>query len=447
MSPAAAEPAPPPAPPPLRRLVAPIQRFIQDQAESGVLLLPAALLALLLANSALAPYYEALLHLPIGISVGPYALNLSVEHWINDGLMAVFFLLVGLEIKREVLMGELADRRAALLPVVAACGGALLPALIYFALNASGPGQAGWGIPMATDIAFTLGCLALLGDRVPFALKVFVTAVAIVDDLIAVLVIALFYSGTLNWTAVAVAALVLGLMFGANRLGVRRLWLYLSLGVLVWLAVFESGVHASIAGVLVALTVPAYGRRDPQDFVAEAGDLLAAYDVAEADDSPARAGARDQAVLLALEEASDEAASPLQLLEHALERPVNLVIMPVFALANAGVHLTAGTLGGEGNWVALGVFLALVLGKPIGLVGASWLAVRAAGAQLPAGTTWRHMVGAGILAGIGFTMSIFIANMAFEAEPALLNAAKLGILVASTVAGVAGLGWLRRVTA
>jgi NhaA family Na+:H+ antiporter len=427
--------------------MAPIQRFIQDQAESGVLLLPAAVLALVLANSALAPLYEALLHVPIGISAGPYALNLTLEGWINDGLMAVFFLLVGLEIKRELLMGELADRRAALLPVLAACGGALLPALIYLALNPAGPGRAGWGIPMATDIAFTLGCLALLGDRVPFALKVFVTAVAIVDDLIAVLVIALFYSGALSWPALAVAALVLGLMFAANRLGVRHVWFYLGLGVVVWLAVFASGVHASIAGVLVALTVPARGRRAPAAFVAEAEDLLAAYERDEAAGSPARAEERDQAVVMALEEASDEAASPLQLLEHALERPVNMVIMPVFALANAGIPLSAGTLGGERTLVALGVFFGLVLGKPIGLVGASWLAVRFAGAQLPAGATWRQMVGAGILAGIGFTMAIFIADLAFEAEPELLNAAKLGILVASTVAGLAGLGWLRRVAA
>jgi NhaA family Na+:H+ antiporter len=419
-----------------------MQEFITGQTVGGVLLLVATVLALVLANSALAGDYEALLHLPIGLHVGAWALELSLAHWINDGLMAVFFLLVGLEIRRELLVGELASRPTAMLPVVAAVGGAVVPAALYLALNAGGPGAAGWGVPMATDIAFTLGCLALLGRRVPFALKVFVTAVAIVDDLIAVLVIALFYSGPLDLAALGLAAALLVALWGLGRAGLYHPLVLLVLGVLVWLAVLSSGIHASIAGVLVAMTVPAR-RRDRADGFAEAAErLIAAYRSGAAGPAAHLDEERRQTVLLALERSVEAAEAPLQKLEHALVVPVNFAIVPLFALANAGIRLSVEAAAGPGAMVALGVLLGLVIGKPAGLLVASWLAVRLRLAQLPAGTSWRQMTGAGLLAGIGFTMAIFIANLAFGAQPLLLGAAKLGILGASVLAGAAGLIWL-----
>jgi NhaA family Na+:H+ antiporter len=430
---------------PIARILGPMQQFINREASSGIILLTMAIIALIVANSPVVGSYQALLDTHLGVALGPFVLEETLLHWVNDGLMAIFFFVVGLEIKREVVVGELADPRAAALPIVAALGGVLVPAAIYIALNVGQPGLRGWGVPMATDIAFALGCLALLGDRVPFALKVFLTAVAIVDDLIAVLVIAIFYSGGLNIVALGIGIGVLAVLMLANILGMRHVLLYCGLGIVVWLAFLQSGVHATIAGVLIALTVPARNRIDAPTFLERARDLLTLFERSAQEPSPMLTDQVQQESVIALEELCEQVQAPLQKLEHTLQGWVALVIMPIFALANAGVALSAQSLSGESLPVVLGIVLGLVLGKPIGLLGAAWLAVRAGLADLPQGVTWQQMAGVGVLAGIGFTMSLFIAALAF-AQPEVLATAKLGILIASLIAGSAGLLLLRQVT-
>jgi NhaA family Na+:H+ antiporter len=428
---------------PLARVLSPLQRFIHSEVSGGVALMAATALALLIANSPLADAYHAALKSYVSLSAGPLALRLSVEHWVNDGLMALFFFVVGLELKREALVGELADPRQALLPILAATGGALAPALIYTLINRGGPGSAGWGVPMATDIAFALGVLALLGDRVPWTLKVFLTAVAVIDDLLAVLVIALFYSSGLSLAALGLAAAGLALLALANVAGIRHAAVTLVLGLLVWLAVLQSGLHATVAGVLVALTVPARSRIDAEGFLARAGQLLEQFAHRPASTTPMLTDELQQSAVLALEDACEEVQAPLQKLEHTLHPWVAFGIVPIFALANAGVALSPGSASGAGGPVAAGVVLGLVLGKPAGLLGTTWVLVRLGVARLPAGVGWGQMAGAGCLAGLGFTMSLFIATLGLG-EPALLEAAKLGILAASLIAGLLGFVALRR---
>jgi len=431
---------------PVARVLRPIQEFTERSASGGLVLMAAAVLALVIANSPLSAAYERLLHTPLGITAGPLRLELSLAHWINDALMAIFFFVVGLEIKRELLVGELANLRAALLPIIGAVGGAAVPALIYVALNAGTPGMTGWGIPMATDIAFAIGVLALLGSRVPFPLVVFVTAVAIIDDLIAVLVIAFFYSGGLDFGALGIGFAVLGALVLGNALGIRSFLFYLGLGVLVWLAFLQSGVHATIAGVLVAWTVPARSRIDPDAFLARAGEALDRFRASKAEPTLMLTDEAQQAAVLDLEAVCENVQAPLQKLEHRLHSWVAFFVMPIFALANAGVALSLGALAGETSGVVLGIVLGLVVGKPIGLVGATWLAVRAGITQLPSGVRWAHMTGAGALAGIGFTMSLFVGTLAFG-EGELLEAAKVGIICASVIAGALGYVLLSRTRA
>jgi NhaA family Na+:H+ antiporter len=397
-----------------------------------------------LANSGLADAYNAVLHTELGFTIGPYELREDLLHWINDGLMAIFFFLVGLEIKREVSVGELASVRAATLPIVAAIGGVVIPASIYMLLNAGGIGARGWGVPMATDIAFALGCLALLGDRIPFALKIFLTAVAIVDDLIAVLVIAFFYSSGLNFAALGLGFVVLAVLMLANIMGIRSFPLYISLGLIVWVAFLESGVHATIAGVLIALTIPARNRIDAPTFIDRAHRIIHDFQAGALEPTPMLTDERQQIAVTELEELCEQVQAPLQKMEHSLHNWVSFLIMPIFALANAGVTFSLGSLGGETLFVSLGIILGLTLGKPLGLLGASWLAVRSGIAALPEGVTWQHMIGAGILAGIGFTMSLFIASLGFV-NPDVLAAAKFSILIASLIAGALGLFYLSRV--
>jgi NhaA family Na+:H+ antiporter len=423
---------------PIARILQPMQEFIDHEQSSGIILLAMTILALLIANSPLATGYFALLDTKVGFVAGPFELKESVLHWVNDGLMVLFFFLVGLEIKREVLVGELSNLRAAALPIIAAIGGVCVPAAIFLALNTGGPGMQGWGVPMATDIAFALGCMALLGSRIPFTLKIFLTAVAIVDDLIAVLVIALFYSSGINVAALGLGLAVLAVLFGANFLGIRSPVIYIVLGIVVWLAFLKSGVHATIAGVLVALTIPARNRIDAPTFLARAQAILSQFDANDQEASRMLTDEQQQSAVIELEEACEQVQAPLQKLEHSLHSWVSLLIMPVFALANAGVALAGSQLGGEALPVVLGVVLGLALGKPIGLTTAAWLAVRLGLADLPKGVSWYQMVGVGVLAGIGFTMSLFISSLAF-AEPALLATAKLAILIASLLAGGAGM--------
>ncbi len=420
-------------------IIGPLQSFFRSEAAGGLLLLGCAVVAFAWANSPFADAYFDLWATYVTVGVGSFVIDKPLLLWINDGLMAIFFFLIGLEIKREVIGGELSNPKSAALAVAAALGGMAVPALAYVLLNAGGAGSAGWGIPMATDIAFALGVLALLGPRVPLALKVFLTALAIVDDLGAVLVIALFYTAEVSTAALWWAAGFLAALVALNRLGVQRTLLYVLLGVGLWLAFLKSGVHATIAGVLLALTIPAQRRLDAPDFLERARAYLASFaeDVRPGETEPTL---QQQNAVFALENACEAAETPLARMEHGLHQPVAFFIIPVFALANAGVAVTGGLGVLLGSPVTLGIVLGLVVGKPIGITLLAWLAVKTGVASLPPGATWQQVVGISALCGIGFTMSIFIANLAFPGEAALLDAAKLGILLGSLVSGV--IGWV-----
>jgi Na+:H+ antiporter, NhaA family len=421
---------------PIERLARPFQEFSESEAAGGVLLLGASVLALAWANSPWAGSYSTLWEQKLTIGFEGFALSMSILHWINDGLMAIFFFVVGLEIKRELLVGELASPRKAALPIAGALGGVAVPALLYFSLNAGGPGATGWGIPMATDIAFAVGAMALLGSRVPVGLKVFLTALAIVDDIVAVLVIAIFYTGNLSWLSLGVAGGFFAALLAASKLGVRHPLPYALLGFCMWVAMLLSGVHSTIAGVFAALAVPAQPRIDVEKFVAHGRRLLDQMEYPkDGKEHILRSEARQVAVI-ALEDACEKVETPLQRFEPTLLPWVRLIIMPVFALANAGVALGTGTAAATSP-ISLGIVLGLVVGKPIGIFCASWLAVRVGLASLPAQVDWRQILGVGALGGIGFTLSIFIASLAFAEQP-LLEVAKLGIFAASLVAGGTG---------
>jgi Na+:H+ antiporter, NhaA family len=428
----------------LARILSPLQKFTHSETASGIVLIIVTVLALIIANSPLAHPYDDVLHSYISLSVGPFTLRATVIHWINDGLMAVFFFLVGLELKREALVGELSSLRQAALPFFAALGGAITPAILYVLLNAGGAGSVGWGVPMATDISFALGVLTLVGDRVPWTIKVFLTAVAVIDDLLAVLVIAIFYSGGLNLAALGVGIGVLLVLGFLNLLGVRTTFVYIALGLVIWVAFLQSGIHATVAGVLVALTVPARRRIDETRFAQRVRNLIAHFEGREATSARMLTDERQQSAVLELEGACEAVQAPLQKLEHQLHTWVAFGIVPIFALANAGVPLSLEGISGAGLPVVLGIVLGLVVGKPLGLVGLSWLVVRTGVAALPEGVRWAHIVGVGCLAGLGFTMSLFIATLGFG-ESQLLETAKLGILTASLIAGLLGFTLLRRV--
>jgi Na+:H+ antiporter, NhaA family len=423
------------------QVLRPFRRFSQRKAAGGLLLLVAAAGSLLWANSPWSASFAAMLNEPFGVSFGDHLLRFDLRQWINDGLMTVFFFAVGLEIKREVLLGELSHRRQAMLPLVAAVGGMLVPASIYLALNAGGAGARGWGIPMATDIAFALGALSLLGARIPIGLKVFVVALAVVDDLGAMLVIGVFYTASIAWTGVAVAGGFLLALFVANLLGARRGAVYLVLTCGLWYGLLLAGVHATLAGVLAAVFVPMRVRIRPDVLARVVRRGAKAIEThAGRGAAPGMDAERFEAINL-LRFALQIATSPLQRFEHAVQPWVTFLILPVFALFNAGVTIDPSALSALGSPIGLGVVLGLLIGKPVGVYGASWLAVRTGLAALPAGVTWRHMAGAACLAGIGFTMSLFITGLSFPAA-GLQAAAKLGILVGSGVAAAAGIAIL-----
>ena len=431
---------------PLVHILRPMQEFIHQSQAGGIVLLIMTVLALIIANSPLGETYDAILHEYVSIQVGPWVLKESVLHWINDGLMVIFFFVVGLEIKRELMVGELSNPRAAALPILAAIGGVLVPALLYTIFNWGLPSSNGWGVPMGTDIAFALGCLALLGSRVPFGLKVFLTAVAIVDDLIAVLVIAVFYSGDLNFVMLGIGFGVLGLLLLANLFGFQHPIIYGGLGIIVWVTFLNSGVHATIAGVLVALTIPARSRIDAPTFLGRARNIVAQLESSMMGGQSKRSAEFQQSAVLELEEISEQAQAPLQKMEHRLHGVVTFFIMPLFALANAGVVISGDSFSGEMMPIMSGVIVGLLIGKPLGIFGAGWLAVRSGIATLPQGASWLHLLGVGVLAGLGFTMSIFIASLAFT-DVAHLSAAKISILIASALAGSLGIFLLSRVPA
>jgi NhaA family Na+:H+ antiporter len=413
---------------PIDRLVRPFTRFLRVEAASGVVLLACTAVALAVSNSPWAGAYAAFWHTPVGLRVGPFELTESLAHWVNDGLMTIFFFVVGLEIKRELVAGELRDPKTAALPATAALGGMVVPAAIYLLLQYGRPGEPGWGIPMATDIAFVVGFLALLGPRVPTGLKVFLLSLAIVDDIGAVLVIAVFYTGAISWVALGLAAAGFAATTLLNRLGVRRVPVYVLVGAGIWLAFLKAGVHPTVAGVLLGLLTPAsawVGDRGLADLLADVLGRVRGQGAAALHHRPEVHGR--------LVTAAREAVSPLERLEVALHPWVAFVIMPVFALANAGVRLEPAALA---HPVAVAVALGLTLGKPLGIVAFSWVAVRLGLARLPAGVTWPVLWGAGCLAGIGFTMSLFIADLALDGP--LLDAGKIGTLTGSAVSATLG---------
>lgn len=425
------------------RVVKPMQEFIHSSTSGGIVLLLSTIAALIIVNSALNSVYEDILNTYLDVKLGAFQIRLTILHWINDGLMSVFFFLIGLEIKREVWAGELSNVRAALLPIIGAIGGAIVPALVYVGINLAGAGSSGWGIPIATDIAFALGVLALAGTGLPFGLKVMLTAIAIVDDLIAILVIALFYSGSIDFGALGIGFALLGALLVTNILGIRAIPVYLSLGVAVWVAFLTSGVHATIAGVLVALTIPVRVRIDQATFLQRARAILNGFEESsKREPYSILEDEKQQAAVIELEDLSEAVQSPLQKIEHRLHGWAAFVILPLFALANAGVALDIGAISNETLPVALGIIAGLLVGKPVGLFSAIWLSVRVGLVTLPREVTWRHVAGLACLGGMGFTMSLFIATLAFGSNQ-LLAAAKLGIVAASLIAGTAGFLVLR----
>lgn len=368
------------------------REFLSSEQASGIILILCTITSLILANSTAGSAFLEFWHTKIGFETGGIFLKYSIEHWVNDGLMAVFFLLIGLEIERELYKGELSDIKNAALPILAAIGGMATPALIHFFFNRGTETQGGIGIPMATDIAFALGVLALLGKKVPVSLKIFLTALAIVDDLGAIIVIALFYVKDFSFTYLALALGIFALLLLLNRLGVKKLSFYLIPGLFMWYFMLRSGVHATLAGVLLAFAIP----------FAEKDEL-----------------------------------SPSYTLQHALHKPVAFGIMPIFALANTGIVLSGSWLKSLGTSNSMGILLGLLIGKPLGIFSASFAGVKAGWARLPKELSWVHVGGAGILGGIGFTMSIFITLLAFD-DSAIITSAKIAILVSSVLAGSIG---------
>ncbi len=411
--------------------------FVHSEVTGSILLLVCTLTALVWANSPWAGVYDDLLHTYIGVGWGDSVFKLSLHHWINDGLMVIFFFVVGLEIKRELVVGELSSFDKAALPVAAALGGMVVPALFFVFFNMGEASAAGWGIPMATDIAFALGVLAIFGKRVPLGLKVFLTALAIADDLGAVAVIAIFYTEQIDVKALAIAAVFLAILFPVVRLRTKHRGIVLALMVAVWLAVFTSGVHATIAGILLAMVIPVQPRLNVGEFVTEAEAYL---EKAKHRWDSGSCIVTDAEQLETVEFVHGRAGDTLPaglMLEHTLHPVQVWLILPLFALANAGVPLGGNVVEVLTSPLALGIIAGLVLGKPLGIALMSWLVVRSGKGSLPAGVTWAQVVGAGCLAGIGFTMSLFVSDLAFNDE-ALITAAKIGILAASLTSGILG---------
>lgn len=422
----------------VKRFVQPAQRFAAIEASGGIVLLLGAIVALIWVNSPWSESYHSLWETELALDLHLFEIHQHLGHAVNDGLMVLFFFVVGMEIKRELVSGELSSPRKAILPVAAALGGMLGPALIYTLFNAGKESAHGWGIPMATDIAFALGVLTLLGRRAPTPLKVFLLALAVADDLGGIVVIAIFYTESLSLEALGWAALLLAVMFVLNRGGVRSIGVYVFLGVLFWAAMLKSGIHATIAGVILAMLTPSKPYYTDEDFDANLDRLQAEYRLARADGDHERM----QEALAQIEDLSVGMESPLDRLEHRLAPWSAFLIVPIFAIANAGVEVSGSMLRDAfSSPVTLGVAFGLVLGKPLGIFLTSWLCVRLGLAQLPANTSFRQILGAGMIAGIGFTVALFIAGLSFD-HPEMLDEAKIGILSASVIAGALGAGYL-----
>ena len=393
------------------RIIKPFRVFIKTEQFSGLILIFCTLIALILTNLILFEAYNAFWATNVTIKFGDFGLNKKFSLWINDGLMAIFFFVVGLEIKREIITGELNSLRKALLPIVSALGGMIVPAIIYILFNLNSPETLpGWGIPMATDIAFTLGILALLGKRAPFPLKVFITGIAIIDDIGAVLVIALFYSSNINWLILIVAFVIFLILILFNRLDLHNPLLYLIGGITLWFIILQSGIHATIAGILLAFTVPARNKIDADRFIVESQLILEEFQTSGKCGSGVLLNQKQQSTIKALETTCQKVEAPLQRFERSLHYWVAFTIIPLFILANAGVLLEEIPLAIHP--IELGIFFGLIIGKPFGISVATWIIVRLGYTSLPKGLTWQHIIGVSMLAGIGFTMALFIGSLA-----------------------------------
>lgn len=420
----------------------PFQKFMKSEASSGVILIASVIIALIWANIDHNSYYDTW-HIKVGFTFGSVSLYKSLIHWINDFLMSIFFLLIGLEIKREILIGELSDLKKAMLPIFAAIGGMVFPAIIFLVFNPFGSDYSkGWAVPMATDIAFALGILFILGKSVPTALRVFLATLAIVDDMGAVLIIAIFYSDNINTEYLILAAIMTVLLFVINKAGVRKFEVYSTLGLILWFALLKSGIHSTLAGIILALSIPATTKIDFEDFNRISNDLIKSLNESvDKKEMQNRSIKIYQNTLQTLEEACEDVQAPLQIIEHKIANFVTFIIVPIFAIANSGVVIADSSGGIIGNKLVWGIIFGLVIGKPLGILFFVYLAVKLKIAKLPVQLNWSHILGVGFLAGIGFTMSIFISSLAFV-NPTLLAEAKLGILIASTVATLIGVGIL-----
>jgi len=426
-----------------KKITTPFEHFIHAQTTTGLILIVVTVIALIIANTSLYETYNHIIHAVIEFNVGEWKLSHSLHHWINDGLMTVFFFMVGLEIKREILVGELSSFKAAILPIIAAIGGMVFPALIYLGINYGEAGQNGWGIPMATDIAFAITALVLLGNRVSPALVTFLTALAIVDDLGAVLVIAVFYTNEIQMVALGLAALSFVLLILFNLFGIRTILPYILVGLFFWFFMLESGVHATIAGVLTAFTIPFKPKIRTTSFVRRIRKLLDQYDGYHVEKSRVM-NENQKAILQNIKDNINAVSSPAEIWEHVLHLPVGLIVIPIFALANAAIYIDFSSISDQlTGMISLGIIFGLIVGKIMGVFGVSYLAVKFKIAQLPHGATFSQLFGVAALAGIGFTMSIFVADLAFLGNDACILQAKIAILTASLISGFFGYIWLR----
>lgn len=426
-----------------QKIATPFEHFLHAQTTTGVILMFTTILALILANSPLAEAYAHFFHMKIDFDVGTWELSHTIHHWINDGLMAIFFFIIGLEIKREVTVGELSNIKAAILPILAAIGGMVFPALIYHSINSGTAGANGWGIPMATDIAFAISALVLLGKRVPPALVTFLVALAIVDDLGAVLVIALFYTEQIHMVPLMLSGAAFLILVVFNRVGIHMILPYFIVGLFLWFFMLESGVHATIAGVIAALAIPSKPKLSAVGFRKDAKRLLDEYDTYPMDNKHGM-NERQKAILIKLQSNINAIGTPAARLERDLHLPVALIVIPLFALANAGIAIDFSSIATTiKEPVSTGIMAGLIFGKVIGIFGVAWLAIKLKIATLPQGSSMSQIFGVAFLAGIGFTMSIFVADLAFINNPELIFQAKVGILSASLFAGLFGYFWLR----
>lgn len=423
--------------PRIENIIRPFQKFFNIEASSGIILLASAILSMIWANSQFGDLYENLWSRNFTIGISDYIFKEHLLFWINDGLMAIFFFVVGLEIKREILVGELATVKKALLPLFAAIGGMLFPALIYVFFNHNQESAVGWGIPMATDIAFSIGIISILGNRIPYSLKVFLIAFAIIDDLGAILVIAIFYTSGLNLAFVVMAFILVLVLILCNKLHIRNPVVYVILGVIMWFAFLKSGIHSTVSGVILALTIPTKSRINSGKFIADNKLILSNIEKLNVDTSKVPVSSKFNYYVYQMESSCEKILPPAHRLEHNLHPLVAFFIMPLFALANSGFRFQMDFAGLFGSPVIIGIILGLFLGKALGVYLFARLSVKFKISSLPQNVAWKHILGVAVLGGVGFTMSLFISTLAFDGTP-YLDQAKIGILAGSLVSGITG---------